>query len=202
MGASVIAHGAVLACMHATGPDALPHGAVRPMHLVARVLTPRPPSHHEPTQLPQPSEPAPVPDLGPVAAAAATPAARVLPPATTEPLNGAPVVSTAPDQDPPYLPRGQLTTAPKLLEQVEVPFPDDVQGVVHLSVQITLFIDEAGRVQRIRVDAPQQVHPAFERVIRQAWLNARFAPGELHQVPVRSRLRLEVDFEAPGGRRS
>lgn len=96
----------------------------------------------------------------------------------------------------PYLPRGQLTVPPRVLGMVNVPFPDGVTGVVDLRVQFTLFIDEAGVVQRIRVDTPD-VHPAFDRALRETFAAARFAPGELDGVPVRSQMRLEVEFSAP-----
>ena len=106
-----------------------------------------------------------------------------------------------PAPDAPYYPRGQLTVAPRLLGHVDVPFPTDVDGTVDLKVRVTLFIDEGGRVQKLRLDTPD-VHPAFERSIREAFAAARFSPGEMDSVAVRSQVRLEIDFQAPGGRKS
>jgi hypothetical protein len=140
------------------------------------------------------------------ATAAATPAADPLtgpapvvrePSAPPQPVAAATAqASSPPPPDPVYLPRGQLTVAPKLLSEVDLPFPPDVEGIVDLKVKVTLFIDEEGAVQRVRVDTPN-VHPSFERVLRDSFAAARFSPGELNQARVRSQLRLEADFQAP-----
>jgi hypothetical protein len=82
---------------------------------------------------------------------------------------------------------------------VEVAFPEDVTGLVNLQLQATLFIDEHGVVQRIRIDTPG-VHPSFEDAVRKNFGVTRFTPGEVHGQAVRSQLRVEVDFRAPGGR--
>ncbi|MCC2675757.1 MAG: hypothetical protein K0R58_2704 [Ramlibacter sp.] len=120
-------------------------------------------------------------------AAAATPAPTAAP---------TPALSAPPAADAPYLPRGQLTVPPTLVGHVDVPFPPDVDGTVDLKVRVTLFIDERGKVQKLRLDTPH-VHPAFERSIRDAFAAARFNPGELDRVAVRSQVRLEIDFVAP-----
>lgn len=106
--------------------------------------------------------------------------------------------SAAPEADAPYLPRAQLTVPARIMGSAHVPFPDEVVGVVDLKVQLTLFIDESGKVQRVRIDTAN-VHSAFEKAIRDTFSEARFSPGEVNQVPVRSQMRLEVEFSAPRG---
>jgi hypothetical protein len=110
------------------------------------------------------------------------------------------VALAAPPVDLPYLPRGSLTVAPKLKNSVDVSFPEDVEGFVKLTVQATLFIDEDGGVRRIRVDTPD-VQPPFETAIQQAFASASFTPGEVDGLPVRSQMRVEVEFQAPATRR-
>lgn len=211
VGVTVLAHGAVLSALHTMGPNARAPVASGPPALVfqTRVLgaaaskaavEPDPPvaamsAREQPAPHEQPAPPAAAPAPVPVTM---TPAAPTLPSESV--AAAAPAASVAAVDDAPYLPRGQLTIAPALLGSVNVPFPGEIEGIVDLKVQITLFIDEEGRVRRIRLDAPQQVHPGFERAIRETWGEARFTPGRVHQVPVRSQLRLEVDFEA-GARR-
>jgi hypothetical protein len=209
VGVSLAAHGAVLGYLRASVPDVPPPATMRPEATVfeTRVVPAAVPQQvarvEAPAAVAPGTEPAPLPLPEPPLPAQ---------PAAEEPTGSA--ASAAPQvaeagapappslvEEAPYLPRRELTVAPKLLETVDVPFPEDVEGIVDLKVQLTLFIDEDGRVRRIRVDRPQQVQPAFERAIRQTWGEARFAPGELRQVPVRSQIRLEVDFEAKGGRR-
>lgn len=195
---ALLGHGAVLAWFATVGPQPAPQGALRATPVAFLV---RPVQWSAPTQ----------PDIEPPAAAQATlgappapePAQRAVPP---QPVQAAAVSATpetpgAPAAEAPYLPRGELTVPPRPLGVVDVPFPEDVPGVVDLKVRITLFIDERGSVQRIRLDGPE-VHPSFERTIRETFAAAKFSPGERDQVAVRSQIRVEVEFQARGGRRS
>ena len=61
---------------------------------------------------------------------------------------------------------------------------------------LTLFIDDQGVVQRVRVDAAQDsgLPAALEEATRQTFLRSAFVPGELDGRPVRSQLRIEVEF--------
>jgi len=181
---TLLGHAAVLAWLGTRAPQWAPQGAAQPLAFTVAVR-PAPPA-----PLPQEESPPPAATQAPPPVATA---ALGAPPAS-------PAAVPAPSAPPPeqrYLPRGELTVAPKLQDAVDVAFPEDVEGIVHLAVRITLFIDEQGSVQRVRMDTPG-VHPSFERAVRKAFAAARFSPGELHQVPVRSQMRLEVSFEAPG----
>jgi hypothetical protein len=118
---------------------------------------------------------------------APAPAASAEPtPAQAEPVPPAPLE---------YLPRSRLTVPPRPVAQVHVPFPPEVKGVVDLRVQIALFIDDAGTVQRVRLDSPN-VPPTFAQAIQDTFLATRFTPGEVDRQPVASMIRLEVEFAA------
>ena len=97
-----------------------------------------------------------------------------------------------------YLPRSKLSVAPAPLTAVDVPFPAEVSGIVNLTVQLTLFIDEQGRVRRVRIDSAA-IPSAFAAAVLNTFLEARFKPGEVDNVAVRSRVRLEVEFRANRG---
>lgn len=143
----------------------------------------------------RPVLPAPLGELAPQ-----EPPAVPLAGAPTQDVEAAATPATAPPFDPPYLPRAELTVAPTLLQSVDVLFPEDVEGIVNLRVQATLFIDEDGVVRRVRLESPD-VHASFARAILDAFNSARFTPGKVDALPVRSQLRVEVEFQAPGARR-
>ena len=97
-----------------------------------------------------------------------------------------------------YLPRSKLSAAPRPLADVQVPFPEEVTGLVDLRVNVTLFVDEQGTVRHVRLDSAD-VAPAFALAILDTFLNARFKPGEVMNVPVRSQVRLEIEFRIGQG---
>ena len=192
---TLLGHGAVFAWL-ATAQQPAPalHGALHGAPLAFQVR-PVQPTATAGAPVPAALRGATESNLPPVAAPQPAPAvAATAPPATPE-------RTAAPTPEAPYLPRGQLTVTPKLVGHVDVPFPADVDGTVDLKVRVTLFIDERGAVQKLRLDSPD-VHPAFERSIREAFAAARFSPGEVDRVAVRSQVRLEIDFQAPTGRKS
>jgi TonB family protein len=137
-------------------------------------------------------------------APAAAPVAAVTPP---PPVATAPPAATLPDPSPDstpqgdvrgfdYVPREFLSTVPKPLEGIEVPFPESIGGSdFKLSLQLSLFIDETGQVRRVRVDGPP-LAPDLEEAARQAFAQARFTPGQVDGRAVRSLIRVEVTFES------
>ena len=94
-----------------------------------------------------------------------------------------------------YVPRALLSVAPTPVQAVEVPFPSAVEDVLHVRGELSLFIDERGVVQRVRVDG-SPIPPVLEDAARNAFLRARFTPGEVDGRPVRSLIRIEVNFDA------
>jgi hypothetical protein len=61
---------------------------------------------------------------------------------------------------------------------------------------LTLFIDEQGVVRRVRIDEADDtgLPPLLEDTARQTFLQSAFTPGEVEGRPVRSQLRIEVEF--------
>jgi hypothetical protein len=94
-----------------------------------------------------------------------------------------------------YFDRDQLTVGPSPKAEVLIDYPpvDGLSGS-HMS-ELSLFIDEGGRVVRVRVDGPD-LPAALEEAARTAFLAAQFSPGQVDGLPVRSRLRVEVSFVA------
>lgn len=197
---SLAAHAVVLSQLRAALPEVAPHGVARPAVFTVAMRTP---AAAVPAAPAAPAAPAPAVAPEPPVAAAKAPAPKVQEP--SPPQEPAPATAPAPapvqeaaTQEAPYLPRGQLTVPPRPLGIVQVAFPEEVTGVVDLKVRLTVFIDETGTVQRVRVDTPN-VHPAFERAVRDTFAAARFSPGEVEKVAVRSQMRVEVEFRAPPG---
>jgi outer membrane biosynthesis protein TonB len=94
-----------------------------------------------------------------------------------------------------YVPREFLSLAPKPLTNLEIPFPESVAGEFNIKAQLTLFIDESGYVQRVRVDGPA-LPPLLEEAAVNVFRQARFSPGQVGTQVVRSMIRIEVNFES------
>jgi hypothetical protein len=82
------------------------------------------------------------------------------------------------------------------MSPVDLPWPADGPPAGRFNEVISLFIDEAGVVQRVRLDGPG-LPDSLQAVAQDAFLHARFSPGLLAGQPVRSWIRLEVEFDAP-----
>ncbi|WP_290870483.1 energy transducer TonB, partial [Aquabacterium sp.] len=79
---------------------------------------------------------------------------------------------------------------------VVVPYPDGV--VAHsgrLTLQLAVYIDENGHVRRTE-PVGERLEAAFERAANDAFLQARFRPGERQGQAVKTRLLIELAFEA------
>jgi TonB family protein len=94
-----------------------------------------------------------------------------------------------------YVPRGLLSVVPVPLAAIDVPFPESAGGWFEATVQLSVFIDEAGVVQRLRVDRSLG-GPALESAAIDAFRQARFSPGQVDGRAVRSLIRVEVEFES------
>ena len=100
-----------------------------------------------------------------------------------------------PDPDAVYVPRALLTTAPKPRAPVVVDYPYFDGEANHYTGEFDLFIDDNGGVVRV-VDATPELPGILGRAVREAFLAARFSPGEVDGRPVRSRTRIEVTFDS------
>ncbi len=95
-----------------------------------------------------------------------------------------------------YLPRPLLSVPPRTLAPIVVAYPEGSAQLDHASVVLSLFIDEHGVVNRVRVDEGEQLPKSFQEAAMSAFRDARFAPGELEQQAVKAHIRVEVRFDA------
>lgn len=95
-----------------------------------------------------------------------------------------------------YLPRPLLSVPPRTLAPIVVAYPEGSVQLDHASVVLSLFIDEHGVVNRVRVDEGEQLPASFQEAAMSAFRDARFVPGELEQQAVKAHIRVEVRFDA------
>lgn len=96
-----------------------------------------------------------------------------------------------------YYRTGELDVRPGIMTRVEPDYPEPAaRRLVAGSVRIELYIDEAGRVERVQT---LQADPPgyFEESTQRAFLGARFTPGMKDGRPVKVKIRLEVKFGNP-----
>lgn len=121
-------------------------------------------------------------------------AALSIPPPVPEaqgvPSNSAPAASMDDRGD--YVPRPLRTVRPIAKTRISLVTPPGQTQFARYTGILSLFIDEAGRVQHISSDEPQ-LPPAFEQAAREAFRAAEFSPGEVEGQAVGSRLRVELD---------
>ncbi len=120
---------------------------------------------------------------------AGTSPASTLPP---QPLFG--LATPGRDSDADYYPRSALSMAPAALDAVVIDYPPITNDSGHHVSQLSLFIDEAGRVARVRVDGPA-LPPELEQAARTAFMGARFRAGAVDGRAVKSLIRIEVVFD-------
>jgi hypothetical protein len=94
-----------------------------------------------------------------------------------------------------YLPRSMLTVAPRALTPVVIDYPRFDGEADFYSGEFDLFIDDDGRVARVAVATPD-LPGILGNAVHEAFLSARFVPGELEGRPVRARIRIEVTFDS------
>jgi hypothetical protein len=98
-------------------------------------------------------------------------------------------------EDDQFVMRALLSTPPTPLAPVVIEYPP-LDGASQRYVgELTLFIDEAGVVVRVRAEG-EPLPPVLEEAARSAFLSVRFRPGEMtDHGAVKSRIRVEVVFE-------
>ena len=94
--------------------------------------------------------------------------------------------------EPEYLAASRLDPGPKLLDDVEPAYPPEA-GVTEGRVVLRLLIGATGAVDEVTVvrAAPSGV---FDRAAIAAFSAARFSPGRMLGVPVKSQITIEVHF--------
>jgi hypothetical protein len=93
-----------------------------------------------------------------------------------------------------YLPRAALSRPARALDPIEIAYPEG-SPVGDYRAVLLLFVDETGKVQRVRPREPG-LPLGLEDAARSAFMAARFAPGEVDGRLVRSILAVEVTFNA------
>lgn len=94
-----------------------------------------------------------------------------------------------------YVPRPLLTVAPAANTPVVIAMPPGPVEIGRRVGVLALYIDEQGRVRRIEAEPPP-LPRAMEQAARDAFSAARFSPGQVDGRVVRSRIRVEVTFDA------
>lgn len=126
-----------------------------------------------------------------------TPQLPAQPPLDLEqlPPTGTGPVAQAGDPDADYLPSRLLTRGPAPQQSIDLFYPE-LAPSGHFRAVLTLFIDDQGVVRRVRIDeaGDSGLPAALEETARQTFLRSPFAPGELDGRPMRSQLRIEVEF--------
>ena len=126
-----------------------------------------------------------------VSAVASPPALAVEALAPADPLFSIAMPGIESDDD--YYPRAALSRAPWPVDAVMIDYPSLDKDAGHYRTELTLFIDERGRVARVRVEG--DLPPPLETAARNAFLSGRFQAGELDGRAVKSRIRVEVVFD-------
>jgi len=199
----VALHAALLAVpVRSARPEgAAPVGAQMQVRIVTAppVQAATDPADQAPSSATQAALPTAAPTEG--AAAAAPPNS----PATDTQPAGAPANTSPPmpkfglalpgiDSDGDYFPRALLSKAPSPLEPVVIDYPLIENDSGHHVSELTLFIDETGRVARVRVDGAS-LPAALEDAARRAFTGSQFRAGEVDGRSVKSQIRIEVVFD-------
>lgn len=93
-----------------------------------------------------------------------------------------------------YLPRPLLSLVPAATAPIPIDYPPIEGDAGHYRAVLDLFIDETGHVRRVRAEGRALPAP-LEEAARSAFMSARFTPGEVDGVAVRSLIRVEVSFD-------
>jgi TonB family protein len=184
-----------------------PQGMASPVQSVkVRMLEASPPE--APAVVAPASPAAPVAERADAQARAAPPAEPAVMPQPLQPPAAAPAVALPPaesllglslpgiaSEDDLYFPRSLLAVVPAPTDVVTIDYPVFAGDAGRYTAELSLFIDETGRVARVRVDSAG-LPPALEDAARRAFTRVRFRPGEAAgQGVVKSRIRVEVTFE-------
>lgn len=196
-----------------SGAPAAEVGEVRPAPAVWRLVAapqritaigPAEPSPDATWSAPPPEQipPAPPEALDTPAETASPPLAQALPsPEPTEPVPTPLHASASDDTDAStpapevYHPRSELSLAPRLQGIVDIAFPPEEPEHVRHEATLAVYIDEHGHVRKITT-VQGELPPVFVQAARNAFLGARFQPGELHGQAVKSFIHVAVVFEA------
>jgi len=161
--------------------------------MIVRVLTPSSAESKEPARFAATAVPeATAPQSEPLPAAQSRAPHAVAARADVAASRPASVSSRAATPDSEYLAASRLDPGPKLLDDVDPVYPPEA-GLTEGSVVLRLLIGRTGAVDQVTVvrAAPSGV---FEQAAVAAFSAARFSPGRMLGVPVKSQVTFEVHF--------
>lgn len=98
-----------------------------------------------------------------------------------------------------YIDAARLSVRPRIQDVVQIPWPEGIRipdGVLYLG-RFRLFIDERGHVMRIDGEGGTLLGPMIQQA-QSIFMRARFVPGQLEGQPVRSWIRIEIEYDARG----
>jgi hypothetical protein len=158
------------------------------------VAVEQPSEHVVPVPLPAPMPPMPVDSTpAPTPQVQAAPIAE--PASATPPLPAIGLVVPGADRDGDFYPRSMLSLAPIPIDMIVIDYPPVSDDKGRYVGEATLFIDESGRVVRMRFEGPS-LPAALEEAARSAFTNARFRAGEADGRNVKAQIRIEVAFDS------
>jgi hypothetical protein len=91
-----------------------------------------------------------------------------------------------------YFPKPLLDVNPEPLIPVDIPHPD-IAGKRIVQIELSVFIDEGGRVRRVRVDTPSLMEP-YAAAATGAFMSTPFKPGQIDGRAVKSVIKVLVEF--------
>jgi hypothetical protein len=106
-----------------------------------------------------------------------------------------PTMRVTDERDSDYLPRSALSVAPRAVGQISIDYPRFDGEADQYTGEFEVFIDDTGGVVRV-TNATPELPRILANAVREAFLAARFSPGEVAGHPVRSRMRIEVTFDS------
>jgi hypothetical protein len=94
-----------------------------------------------------------------------------------------------------YHSRAALSQPPRPRAPVIIDYPYFDGENDRYTGEFDVFIDDTGGVVRVTTATPD-LPGILANAVREAFLGARFVPGEIDGQPVRSRMRIEVTFDS------
>jgi protein TonB len=96
-----------------------------------------------------------------------------------------------------YIPSSLLSTPPLASMPILIETPPVEAAEQGLFGVFSIYIDDAGLVRHVIAEEPVPL-PEVEEAVRKAFMDARFSPGQVGRLLVKSRIRIEVGVGSTG----